>query len=65
LPSIWYVIHLNAPGVNVMGASLPGSPAVISGFNDSIAWGVTNAQRDLVDWFKIEFKDKSKIRIPK
>ncbi|MDZ7648875.1 MAG: penicillin acylase family protein [Cytophagales bacterium] len=39
LPSIWYVIHLNAPGVNVMGASLPGSPAVISGFNDSIAWG--------------------------
>lgn len=60
LPSIWYVIHLQAPGVNVMGASLPGSPAVISGFNDSIAWGVTNAQRDLVDWYKIEFKDKSK-----
>lgn len=60
LPSIWYIIHLQAPGVNVMGASLPGSPAVISGFNDSIAWGVTNAQRDLVDWYKIEFKDKSK-----
>lgn len=60
LPSIWYVIHLQAPGVNVMGASLPGSPAVISGFNDSIAWGVTNAQRDLVDWYKIQFKDKTK-----
>lgn len=57
LPSIWYVIHLQAPGVNVMGASLPGAPAVISGFNDSIAWGVTNAQRDLVDWYKVEFKD--------
>nr|MBP9927325.1 penicillin acylase family protein [Cyclobacteriaceae bacterium] len=37
-----------------------GSPAVISGFNDSIAWGVTNAQRDLVDWYKIQFKDKTK-----
>jgi len=60
LPSIWYVIHLQAPGVNVMGASLPGSPAVISGFNDSIAWGVTNAERDLVDWYKIQFKDKTK-----
>jgi penicillin G amidase len=60
LPSIWYVIHLNAPGVNVMGASLPGAPAIISGFNDSIAWGVTNAQRDVVDWYKIKFKDKSK-----
>jgi len=60
LPSIWYIIHLNAPGFNAMGASLPGAPAVISGFNDSIAWGETNAQRDLVDWFKIEFKDKSR-----
>ncbi|HMR58408.1 MAG TPA: penicillin acylase family protein, partial [Cyclobacteriaceae bacterium] len=60
LPSIWYIIHLQAPGVNVMGASLPGSPTVISGFNDSIAWGLTNAQRDLVDWYKIEFRDKSK-----
>lgn len=55
LPSIWYVIQLQAPGINVMGASLPGAPGVISGFNDSIAWGVTNAQRDLVDWYKIEF----------
>jgi penicillin amidase len=60
LPSIWYIVRLHAPGINVMGASLPGSPAVISGFNDSIAWGVTNAQRDLVDWFQIKFKDSSK-----
>ena len=57
LPSIWYIVHLQSPYVNVMGASLPGVPAVISGFNDSIAWGVTNAQRDLVDWYKIQFKD--------
>ncbi|MBS1491745.1 MAG: penicillin acylase family protein [Bacteroidetes bacterium] len=60
LPSIWYIIHMNAPGFNAMGASLPGAPCVISGFNDSIAWGETNAQRDLVDWFKIKFKDQSK-----
>jgi penicillin amidase len=56
-PSIWYVVHLNAPGVNTLGASLPGAPLVIIGFNDSIAWGVTNGQRDLVDWYKIKFKD--------
>ncbi|MFN7492507.1 MAG: penicillin acylase family protein [Cyclobacteriaceae bacterium] len=60
LPSIWYIVHLSGPGINSMGASLPGSPSIISGFNDSIAWGVTNAQRDLVDWFQIEFKDNSK-----
>ena len=57
LPSIWYTIHLNCPGMNTMGVSLPGSPAVIIGFNDSIAWSETNAQRDLVDWYKIQFKD--------
>ncbi len=59
LPSLWYTIQLSAPGINVMGASLPGSPNIIIGFNDSIAWGVTNAQRDLVDWYKITFKDDS------
>lgn len=62
LPSIWYAIHLNTPTVNVMGASLPGTPGVIIGFNDSIAWGVTNAQRDLVDWYSIEFDNGKKER---
>ncbi|SNS83584.1 penicillin amidase [Ekhidna lutea] len=60
LPSIWYVMHLNSPSLNVMGATLPGGPGVIIGFNDSIAWGNTNAKRDLVDWYKIQFKDQSR-----
>lgn len=60
LPSIWYAIQLNAPGINCMGASLPGTPTVIIGFTDSIAWSVTNAQRDLVDWFKIIFQNNKK-----
>jgi penicillin G amidase len=62
LPSIWFVAQLNAPGINCLGATLPGSPGIIIGFNDSIAWGVTNAQRDLVDWFKITFEDDQKLR---
>lgn len=60
LPSIWYAIHLNGPGINTMGVSLPGAPGVIIGFNDSTAWGVTNAQRDLVDWYKISFDSQLK-----
>lgn len=60
LPSIWYAVQLHAPGINTMGASLPGVPSVIIGVNDSIAWSVTNAQRDLVDWYKITFQDKSR-----
>lgn len=60
LPSIWYIMQLNAPGINVMGATLPGGPGVIIGFNDSIAWGNTNAKRDLVDWYYIQFKDDNR-----
>jgi penicillin amidase len=60
LPSIWYVMHLNTPNVNVLGATLPGALGVISGYNDSIAWGVTNATRDVRDWYHIQFKDQDK-----
>ncbi len=57
LPSIWYQVQLVGPGVNVYGASLPGSPHVISGFNERIAWGVTNVGSDVLDWYEIKFKD--------
>lgn len=60
LPSIWYEMQLVSPDVNVYGATLPGSPAVIIGFNDSISWGVTNGGRDVRDWYQIKFKDASR-----
>jgi penicillin amidase len=60
LPSIWYEMQLTSPTSNVYGVSLPGSPFIIIGFNDSIAWGVTNAQRDVKDYYEIKFKDKTK-----
>ncbi|MEO7924910.1 MAG: penicillin acylase family protein [Chitinophagaceae bacterium] len=60
LPSIWYEMQLETPTSNVYGVSLPGSPFIIIGFNDSIAWGVTNAQRDVKDYYEIKFKDRSK-----
>ena len=57
LPSIWYQIQLHAPGVNVYGVSIPGAPSVIIGFNSDVAWGVTNVGSDVLDWYKIQFKD--------
>ncbi len=60
LPSIWYEMQLHGPNTNSYGASLPGSPFVIIGFNDSIAWGVTNAQRDVKDYYRVRFRDASK-----
>ncbi len=59
LPSIWYEIQLSTPEMNVYGVSLPGAPMVIIGFNKEVAWGMTNAGSDVMDWFELEFKDDS------
>ena len=60
LPSIWYEIQINTPSFNAYGVSFPGIPGVVIGFNDSIAFGFTNAGRDVKDYYEIQFKDKSK-----
>ncbi|MEJ1241556.1 penicillin acylase family protein [Chryseolinea sp. T2] len=62
MPAIWYAIQLHAPGINVIGASLPGAPGVVIGSNDSVAWSVTNSQRDLVDWYSIKFENDKRDR---
>lgn len=59
LPSLWYEIQITTPTHSTYGASFPGSPAVIIGFNDSLAWGVTNAGRDVFDYYEIKFKDST------
>jgi len=59
-PSIWYQIQLCSPTVNVNGASLPGAPGIVIGYNQKISWGVTNVDADVLDWYQIKFKDKSK-----
>ncbi len=60
LPAIWYEMQINTPQYNTYGVSFPGSPYIIIGFNDSCAWGVTNAGRDVRDYYEIQFKDRSK-----
>ena len=59
-PSIWYQLQLSSPTVNVNGASLPGAPCVIIGYNQKISWGVTNVDADVLDWYQIKFKDNTK-----
>jgi penicillin amidase len=57
LPSLWYEMQLSTPNFNSYGATFPGSPSIIIGFNDSAAWGFTNAMRDVRDYYEIKFKD--------
>ena len=60
LPSIWYEMQLSCPSFNAYGATFPGAPGVIIGFNDSCAFGFTNSMRDVRDYYEISFKDESR-----
>ena len=66
VPSLWYFAHLNAPGLDVIGATLPGVPTVVLGRNDSIAWGFTNTGPDTQDLFieRIDPADPAKYLTP-
>ena len=50
-PSVWYLAHLSWPGVDVVGATLPGMPGVVLGHNGRVAWGFTNTGPDVQDLF--------------
>jgi penicillin amidase len=60
-PSLWYFAHLQAPGLEVIGASLPGVPGILLGRNERIAWGFTNTGPDVQDLY-LE-KDSAKFTI--
>ncbi len=60
LPSIWFEIQIHTPETNVYGVSIPGLPGVIIGYNEYIAWGVTNVGHDVADWYNIEWTDEGK-----
>ena len=62
LPSIWYAMQLRTPDKNTFGVTLPGAMGIVIGFNTHIAWGMTNATRDVKDWYKIEFQDDTKAK---
>jgi penicillin G amidase len=48
-PSVDYLVHLNAPGWNVIGATAPWLPGVAIGHNDRVAWGMTFFNADVQD----------------
>ncbi|MFI4987602.1 MAG: penicillin acylase family protein, partial [Alphaproteobacteria bacterium] len=56
VPSVRYVSHLSAPGLNAVGAGWPGSPGIQNGHNDRIAFGRTNFAIDQEDVAVLETK---------
>src|SRR5207245_8759901 len=44
LPAIWYQLTMDSSTVHVAGVSIPGTPVVLIGHNEHIAWSLTDAQ---------------------
>ena len=59
MPSIWYQIGLHCMpkgpdcSYETVGVSFVGSPGIVIGHNDRIAWGLTNAGADVMDLYVI------------
>lgn len=51
IPSLWYENHLSGGDYHVTGVSIPGSPGVVIGHNERIAWGATNGENDVQDLY--------------
>ena len=51
LPSTWYLAHVAGGDFEMIGATLPGAPAVALGRNRYIAWGATNVAADVEDLY--------------
>ncbi|MFO7631739.1 MAG: penicillin acylase family protein [Caldilinea sp.] len=51
IPSIWYLAEMQGDTLHAIGSTFPGSPAIVIGHNERMAWGVTNVGPDVQDLY--------------
>lgn len=49
LPGMLLQLHLKAPGLDVIGVTVPGIPWVLAGHNQHVVWSMTSTMTDVVD----------------
>ncbi len=57
MPGAFFAIHLTGPGTHVAGLSVAGTPGVLIGHNESVAWGLTMSMVDDQDLFVLTLDD--------
>lgn len=53
-PSLWMEFHVSGKTINARGIGVPGSPGLLLGFNQRVAWGLTALGADQADLFRLE-----------
>ena len=53
-PSLFYEFHIQGKTFNARGIGVPGSPIILIGFTDRVAWGMTALGADQADLFQLE-----------
>jgi acyl-homoserine lactone acylase PvdQ len=53
-PSLWLEFHLSGKSSNARGVGVPGSPILLIGWNQNVAWGATALGADQADLFRLQ-----------
>lgn len=51
IPNSYYQVHMSTPEFRVHGGSIPGTPVVVEGHTDYLAWGLPTASEDPSDFY--------------
>ena len=59
-PTSWYEAHLvSEEGTNIIGATFPGAPCILTGANEYLGWTHTVNYPDKADVYQLEMKNKT------
>ena len=59
-PTSWYEAHLvSEEGTNIIGATFPGAPCILTGANEYLGWTHTVNYPDKADVFQLEMKNRT------
>jgi penicillin G amidase len=52
LPAVWFPLEIQTPDNDVVGVTFPGPPAIPSGHNRHISWGVTDTKNQATLYYR-------------
>ena len=65
-PNLWYLVRIDAPGLTLAGATVPGVPFLVIGHNAHVGWGftTTGAETDALYAERLDGADGTRVAGP-